>query len=48
MRHEHLVDPCVIRHGRYGPPTAPGYSIAMTPSSRDAHAFPDGAAWRQG
>lgn len=45
--HEHFVDPVVMRNGRYLPPTAPGYSITMTPASLAAHAFPDGAVWRE-
>jgi L-fuconate dehydratase len=43
--HEHFVDPVVIRHGRYRPPTAPGFSAEMTPDARDAHLFPGGSAW---
>jgi L-fuconate dehydratase len=43
--HEHFLDPVVIRKGRYMPPTAPGYSIAMKPESLDAHEFPSGKAW---
>ncbi len=43
--HEHFVDPVVIRHGHYMPPTAPGYSITMKPESLARHAFPDGEAW---
>jgi L-fuconate dehydratase len=44
--HEHFVDPVVMRHGRYLPPTAPGYSISMKPDSIAAYEFPAGAAWR--
>ena len=36
---------CVIRDGRYMPPTAPGYSITMSPESLRDYAYPDGAAW---
>jgi L-fuconate dehydratase len=43
--HEHFVDPVVIRDGRYIPPTAPGYSIAMKASSLAMYAFPNGPAW---
>jgi L-fuconate dehydratase len=42
--HEHFVDPCVIRDAAYLAPTAPGFSIAMKPASREAHRF--GAATR--
>lgn len=44
--HEHFVDPVTIRHGRYMPPTAPGYSAALKPGSLHAYAYPDGAAWQ--
>ncbi len=44
--HEHFVNPTIVRDGRYRAPTAPGYSITMKPESLRAHAFPNGAAWR--
>jgi L-fuconate dehydratase len=44
--HEHFVDPVSVRGGRYLLPTAPGYSVAMKPSSVAEFAFPDGPAWR--
>ena len=28
--HEHVCDPVVMRHGRYIPPTAAGYSVKFT------------------
>lgn len=31
--HEHFVDPCIVRHSAYVPPTAPGYSITMKPET---------------
>jgi L-fuconate dehydratase len=43
--HEHFVHPVVIRDARYMPPTAPGYSIEIKPSSRAAHEFPRGSVW---
>lgn len=43
--HEHFMDPVVMKNGRYQPPTAPGYSITMRPSSIAAFEFPRGAAW---
>ena len=43
--HEHFVNPVVIRNGRYMPPDAPGYSIAMKPESLEFFAFPNGGAW---
>jgi L-fuconate dehydratase len=45
--HEHFVDPVVIRHGRYMPPTAPGYSITMKPESITAFTFPYGPLWQK-
>jgi L-fuconate dehydratase len=45
--HEHMVDPVNMQHGRYMPPTAPGYSITMKPESLAEFAFPSGAAWQQ-
>lgn len=45
--HEHFVDPVVMRNGRYLLPSAPGYSITMKPASLAAHAYPDGAVWRE-
>src|SRR5687767_6689924 len=44
--HEHFVDPVSVRGGRYLLPTAPGYSVAMKPSSVAAYTFPGGPAWR--
>lgn len=35
--HEHFVDPCVTRNGRYITPTAPGFSIEMKAASIAAH-----------
>jgi L-fuconate dehydratase len=37
--HEHFVDPCDVRGGRYMPPRAPGFSIAMKQASIEAHTF---------
>jgi L-fuconate dehydratase len=44
--HEHFVDPVRVEHGRYMPPTRPGYSAEMRPESLNVFGFPDGAAWR--
>ncbi|MEX0696212.1 MAG: L-fuconate dehydratase [Dongiaceae bacterium] len=44
--HEHFLDPCIVEHGRYRAPTAPGYSIAIKPDSLREFSFPDGPAWR--
>ena len=43
--HEHFLDPVIIKDGRYLPPEAPGYSITMREGSRQAHSYPNGAAW---
>ncbi len=44
--HEHFVEPCRIRSGRYLAPRLPGYSTEMLPASRSRYQFPDGAAWK--
>jgi L-fuconate dehydratase len=44
--HEHFVDPCVVKNGRYMPPHRPGYSITMKPESLDRYEFPNGAEWQ--
>jgi L-fuconate dehydratase len=43
--HEHFVDPVVVRNGRYLPPMAPGYSIAMRSESLARYVYPSGSAW---
>jgi L-fuconate dehydratase len=45
--HEHFVDPCVIRNGRYQAPLAAGTNITMKPASLEEFTFPHGAAWRE-
>jgi L-fuconate dehydratase len=45
--HEHFVDPCVVREGRYRVPTSAGTSIAMKAESLAAHSFPDGPVWKK-
>jgi L-fuconate dehydratase len=45
--HGHFMDPCVIRHGRYVAPRAPGTSAAMKPSSLAANMYPGGDVWRR-
>ena len=44
--HEHFVDPCVIRKGRYQVPTAAGTSITMRPGSIRAFTYPSGKVWK--
>nr|BBH93177.1 mandelate racemase [Thermogemmatispora argillosa] len=43
--HEHFVHPVVMRHARYLPPLAPGYSATMRADSLAAYSFPDGPVW---
>lgn len=45
--HEHFVDPCVVRGGRYGTPLAPGTSATMKPTSLADHVYPGGRVWRE-
>ncbi len=44
--HEHFIDPCVVRGGRYLAPTEPGTSITMKHASIAAHTYPGGSAWQ--
>jgi len=44
--HEHFFDPVLMKHGRYMPPEAPGYSITMLPESLDRYEYPHGDAWQ--
>lgn len=37
--HEHFLDPCDIRNGRYFPPTAAGFSIEMKEATLKEHCF---------
>ncbi len=43
--HQHFLTPVQMRAGRYMPPTAPGYSAQMHPSSLSDHTYPTGPAW---
>lgn len=43
--HEHFVNPCMVRHGCYLPPTAPGYSIEMKQESICDYSYPNGRVW---
>jgi len=45
--HEHFLDPCVVKRGRYRAPLAAGTSIAMKPASLAAHLYPSGAVWQK-
>jgi L-fuconate dehydratase len=45
--HEHFVDPCLIRGGRYLVPQAPGASITMKPASLADHTYPAGSVWKE-
>ncbi len=44
--HEHFVDPCIVRRGRYLVPTSPGTQITMKSSSLNAHIYPTGDVWQ--
>lgn len=45
--HEHFLNPCVVKNGRYLAPTAPGTSITMKPTSLAPHVYPTGEVWRK-
>jgi L-fuconate dehydratase len=45
--HEHFVDPCIVRRGRYIAPTTAGYSSTIKADSRAAYSYPDGPVWRE-
>jgi L-fuconate dehydratase len=44
--HEHFIDPCVVRGGRYLAPLAAGTSITMNPDSLAAYTYPGGSVWQ--
>jgi len=44
--HEHFVDPCIVKNGRYLAPAAPGASITIKPDSLATHTFPTGSVWQ--
>jgi L-fuconate dehydratase len=44
--HEHFVHPAVIRDGHYQPPTAPGFSAELLPTSIARYSYPDGPEWQ--
>ena len=44
--HEHFLDPVRMNHGRYMPPSKPGYSIEIKPETLIEYRYPDGPAWR--
>jgi len=45
--HEHFVDPCVVKGGRYLAPRRPGYSGEIKRESLSDFAFPDGPQWQR-
>lgn len=45
--HEHFIDPVTVKNSAYMPPSLPGYSITMKPSSLARYSFPDGEAWHK-
>jgi L-fuconate dehydratase len=44
--HEHFVDPCVMKAGRYTVPMAAGTSITIKQDSLDAYSYPAGKVWK--
>lgn len=45
--HEHFEHPVVVKNAHYLPPTAPGYSITMKPTSLNDYEFPHGPVWKR-
>ncbi len=45
--HEHFLDPCVVKGGRYQAPLVPGTSITMKPAALAAHTYPSGTVWQK-
>ena len=45
--HEHFLDPCVVKGGRYQAPDLPGASVTMKPASLAAHTYPHGEVWQK-
>ncbi|KAJ1548135.1 Mandelate racemase/muconate lactonizing protein [Nowakowskiella sp. JEL0078] len=43
--HEHFVDPCVVKNGRYVAPSIPGYSTELHAQSIKDWSYPNGASW---
>ena len=43
--HEHFVDPCIVRDGKYVLPQAPGYSAEIHDATVSEYRFPDGSFW---
>jgi len=44
--HEHFETPVEVRQGRYWPPRAPGFSVALRPESLADYSYPQGRIWR--
>ena len=44
--HDHFIDPCVVRRGRYLAPSAAGTSVTMKAESIVDHTFPSGKVWQ--
>ncbi len=43
--HEHFVDPCIVRDGKYVLPQAPGYSAEIHDATVDEFRYPEGSFW---
>ncbi|HEY5228963.1 MAG TPA: enolase C-terminal domain-like protein, partial [Opitutaceae bacterium] len=44
--HEHFVDPCVMKRGRYTVPMAAGTSITIKQESLEDYSYPAGKVWK--
>jgi L-fuconate dehydratase len=47
MTPRQVVDPVVMRRGRYLAPAAPGYSSEIKAASRAEYRYPDGRVWKE-
>ncbi|KAI9341524.1 mandelate racemase/muconate lactonizing protein [Zopfochytrium polystomum] len=43
--HEHFVDPCIVKNGKYIAPSLPGYSTELHAESIVQWSFPNGPSW---
>jgi L-fuconate dehydratase len=44
--HQHFLDPCVVKNGRYLVPSAAGYSAEIRSASLEEYEFPNGLIWK--
>ncbi|KAJ3351963.1 Mandelate racemase/muconate lactonizing protein [Entophlyctis luteolus] len=45
--HEHFVDPCIVKGGKYVAPSLPGYSTELHADSITQWSWPNGPSWVQ-